>query len=172
VTTNIGTSGANSNSNTVNQSANGTLNDQTVSITGGNSNTVTVLQGKGSSLTNDITVPTTSGTLLGLDSATFGSGTTSDKATASVTIQGGSNNVRIGQVGGDATGNSATVDILGSSNGISIAQQGLGHSSSSLTVTGGSNTLNVGQNATSGNTNTTTMSVTGSNNLVNIQQNH
>jgi len=175
ITTNIGTSIVDSNSNTVGQTVNGTLNSQTVSITGGNSNTVTILQGKGSSLTNDVTVPTNSttngtGTLLGLNSTTFGLGTTSDKATSSVTIIGGSNDVRIGQVSGDATGNTATVGITGSSNGVSVAQSGLGHSTSSLTVTGGSNTLNLQQYSTSGNNNTTTMSITGSNNLYNVIQ--
>lgn len=175
ITTNIGVSGTNSNSNTVGQTVNGTLNSQTVSITGGNSNTVTVLQGKGSSLTNDVDVPINSttngtGTLLGLNSTTFGLGTTSDKATSSVTIIGGSNDVRIGQVGGDATGNSATLGITGSLNGVSIAQSGAGNSTSSLTLTGGSNTVNIGQYSTSGNNNTANVGVTGSNNLLNIQQ--
>ena len=175
VSTIVGTNSVDSNSNTVNQTIYGTLNTQTLSITGGNSNTVTVMQGKGSSLTNDVAVPGNStsngtGTLLGLNSTTYGSGSMSDKATSTVTIVGGSNDVRIGQVGGDATGNSATVGIIGSSNGVSVAQSGLGHSTSSLTVTGGSNTLNLQQYSTSGNNNTTTMSITGSNNLYNVIQ--
>jgi len=170
VSTTVGTNSVDSNSNTVNQTIYGTLNTQTLSITGGNSNTVTVMQGKGVSLTNDVTVPTTSGTLLGLDSATFGAGSMSDKATATVNIVGGSNNVRIGQVSGDATGNSTTLSITGSSNGVSVAQTGLGHSDNTLSLTGSSNVMNLQQNSTAGNHNTANIGVTGSNNLYNVIQ--
>jgi magnesium-transporting ATPase (P-type) len=100
----------------------------------------------------------------------FGAGTMSDKATSTVNIVGGSNNVRIGQVGGDATGNSTTLSITGSSNGVSVAQTGLGHSDNTLSLTGSSNVMNLQQNSTAGNHNTANIGVTGSNNLYNVIQ--
>jgi hypothetical protein len=78
--------------------------------------------------------------------------------------------VRIGQVSGDATGNSTTLSITGSSNGVSVAQTGLGHSDNTLSLTGSSNVMNLQQNSTAGNHNTANIGVTGSNNLYNVIQ--